>query len=589
MLMNFRIKSGEYGLLRSGFEWDAIPPLAIVTGPNGVGKTQLLRALGVGLRAGSDDWRLRNLKVEIALEDGGVPPTGILLPSEWPPISEGSRENFRALIKSIEEFHDIGRKTVPHEHYEPYWREIEARTGKPRDAITQAEVARNAPAHLFSKAQRNNLYSLGRLFFTYHVFAEFSRSHGESEAAIAARLGPAPWDILNQILNTAAMPFRVNCPTGALPGHFEDLTYELELHDSRSGRAIDLGLLSSGERIILSMALWRYVHDLHGDQPHTLLLDEPDAHLHPSLIQQFLDVLQEDFISKWGYRVILTTHSPTTAALSPEGSLFEMTRDPVRVVHGATRWEVVDRLSEGLVTVGPDTKTVFVEDVDDQRFYSRLFEELVRLENTHRPVLDTRPNLVFLPVHAAAPGETGGRTKIESLLREIGSGTSIYGIADNDGNLKTVAGVHLTHRRMLENYLYDPLVIFGLLASREQQPMISGIPSRLDEREIRNLPNIQQQAIIDHMLLILSSKLEPEVVQETEGVPVEFINGASLVYPRWFLQAHGKRHLLIPAFTQKFHGGIKREDLGPMYWRVKMIPSDLAEMMKKIQKPTLSH
>jgi ABC-type transport system involved in cytochrome c biogenesis ATPase subunit len=580
MLMNFRIKAGEYGLLRNDFRWEGIPPLAIVTGPNGVGKTQLLRALGAGLGATSSEWNVRSLKVEVALEDGTPAPAGTLLSSEWPSMSDAGRENFESLLRSITEFYQTGLLQVQHEHYEPYWRELENRSGKQRKDITKEEVVDYAPAHLLSKPHREAFYSFGRLFFTYHVFTEFARSKGESEADIIARLGPAPWDVLNEILTTSDLQFRVNQPMGGIPNVFGDLSYELQLYDVRSGEKIDLGMLSSGEKIIMSMALWRYVHSMHGDQPRTLLLDEPDAHLHPSLIQKFLNVLQQDFIEKWGYRVILTTHSPTTAALAPEGSLFQMMREPLRVIRADSRWTVVDRLSDGLVTIGLDTKAVFVEDVDDQVFYARLFEELVRPSGGRPGFLRLRPNIVFHPVHAATKDSTGGRRKIENLLQSLGPGTSIYGIADNDGDLTTTPGVLLTQRRMWENYIFDPLVVYGHLAAKERNPTLPGIPGRLNEREIRSLTVETKQEIVTHMLGLLRQCIEDPTLDESE-VDVEFVDGSVLQYPAWFLLADGKRQLLPQRFTNDLK--IMRDELKTDYWRVGMIPLDLAMMLRRIQ------
>jgi hypothetical protein len=139
---------------------------------------------------------------------------------------------------------------------------------------------------------------------------------------------------------------------------------------------------------------------------------------------------------------------------------------------------------------------------------------------------------------------------------------------------------------MLENYLYDPFVVFGILAAREEQPLIDGLPERLTEREIRDLPSSNKQAVVDYMLGQLASHLGDEIVQNTEQVPVNFVDGPPVRYPRWFLEAPGKR-LLPPGYTQSFPGGVRREELWSMYWRVRMIPIDLAEMIRNIQNPSI--
>jgi len=56
-----------------------------------------------------------------------------------------------------------------------------------------------------------------------------------------------------------------------------------------------------------------------------LLLDEVDASLHPSMIKNLLDVIEKIFL-KNGCKVILATHSPTTVALAPEESIYEISK-----------------------------------------------------------------------------------------------------------------------------------------------------------------------------------------------------------------------------------------------------------------------
>lgn len=97
-------------------------------------------------------------------------------------------------------------------------------------------------------------------------------------------------------------------------------------------------------------------------------MDEPDAHLHPSMTRQFIDILKGVLVDHYKVRVILTTHSPSNVALAPETSLFVMAREQPRIRRATSKAEAIGLLTSGLVIVSPGTRFVLVEDEDDVRF-----------------------------------------------------------------------------------------------------------------------------------------------------------------------------------------------------------------------------
>lgn len=96
--------------------------------------------------------------------------------------------------------------------------------------------------------------------------------------------------------------------------------------------------LSSGEYLIILLQLWR-IHARKLKEKNEslknplriklriLLLDEPDAHMHPSLIKEFIDLLNSDDLSYLKLQVILSTHSPATVSLIPTENIFELKYD----------------------------------------------------------------------------------------------------------------------------------------------------------------------------------------------------------------------------------------------------------------------
>src|SRR5262249_3129526 len=140
--------------------------------------------------------------------------------------------------------------------------------------------------------------------------------------------GEPPWRRLNEILQAAGLPFYVREPPEL--AHVSWLKppppFQAELVDRERDKVVTLDHLSAGEKVIVATAFLHYNAEHTGQHPRLLLLDEPDAHLHPQLTRSFLNVLRQVFVEKRGVRIIMTTHSATTVALTPEECLFEMRR-----------------------------------------------------------------------------------------------------------------------------------------------------------------------------------------------------------------------------------------------------------------------
>lgn len=114
--------------------------------------------------------------------------------------------------------------------------------------------------------------------------------------------------------------------------------------------------LSSGEQIIVKIIMLARSKDINGENINTIILDEPDAHLHPSLSKMMIEILEDltKPIEEGGanLRVIITTHSPSTVAFAPEKSLFLMERDDngERRISSATKEKAISILSDGIFT-----------------------------------------------------------------------------------------------------------------------------------------------------------------------------------------------------------------------------------------------
>ena len=201
---------------------------------------------------------------------------------------------------------------------------------------------------------------LSRVIWDYHLKHqknEFNKYENEKhgadkpvvgEAEFVATHGEKPWDLLNRILEKFnTLDYRVPSPDKS------DLfgNYRLKLlHTQLDNTEINFEGLSSGEKVL--MALVASVYKASSDQnfPDLLLLDEIDASLHPSMIKNMLDVIQEIFISR-GTKVIMVTHSPTTIALAPEESIFVMKKYGKDRFEKKSKQEALNILTQGYATL----------------------------------------------------------------------------------------------------------------------------------------------------------------------------------------------------------------------------------------------
>jgi len=206
---------------------------------------------------------------------------------------------------------------------------------------------------------------LGKIFMDYffryeqNQYDEYrDKEYGEMHNTLTkeqfeSKYGPKPWDIVNEILETFnSLPYRINTPEGLN----RDTNYIVKLvHQDQAGVSPQFSELSSGERILMALvaSIFKASSDHHF--PDILLLDEIDASLHPSMMQNLLDVIQSVFL-KNGVKIILVTHSPTTIALAPEEAIYLMNASGEKRIEKKTKSDALSILTEGFATLDQGIK-----------------------------------------------------------------------------------------------------------------------------------------------------------------------------------------------------------------------------------------
>ena len=164
--------------------------------------------------------------------------------------------------------------------------------------------------------------------------------------------------MVREIIQESKLPFEINDPEGlALFGQFQ-----LKLTHCQTQEEIDFGDLSSGEKVLLSLAFYLFSSREKNTFPKLLLLDEPDAHLHPSMSKQFLDVVKNILVDKYGVQVIMTTHSPSTVILAPNDAIYEMAFDKPRIRKSSSKSHLCVSPAELLAagTVDSEVPLIFI-------------------------------------------------------------------------------------------------------------------------------------------------------------------------------------------------------------------------------------
>jgi len=540
-----------------------MPKFSILTGINGSGKSHLLEAIGnttvssvqidriIATQISYVGYNALNPQVTEQSDKGEVISS---ITNFWLAVQEvvrtyhrytaaGHRYTSETEISQFLKYHSTNKII------NPALINIIKSTGKRLEDLTQEDISNNLG---FSNTSQEQLFfsQIALIFKTYHTrlynndLAEFrSQKHAKalpylSTEEFLAKFGPPPWELINNTLTLAGLPYQVSSPENI----DVDLPYNLKLIDPEKNVEISVNDLSSGEKVLMSLALAIYNTGVAGMKPDLLLLDEPDAPLHPHFSKLLIDVVLDTIVTKAGVNVIMTTHSPSTIAMAPDGSIFEITKaiKTPRLVSNAYALEMLTEGISYLHVSYEKRKQVFVESKYDVLYYQRLYNLLARNNQ-----FDFQP--VFLEPHSG----TSNCTDVISLVKKLrDSGSDLaYGIIDYDGtNISSNSILVLGEgsRYAIENYILDPLYL-ALTLIRHAKKSFSdfGVPGKNTYMDAAELTQHDCQALVDTFLTGLSIRLDDPIFSTYE-------NGMVVSYPRSFLfhQGHGYEALLFDVFPE---------------------------------------
>jgi energy-coupling factor transporter ATP-binding protein EcfA2 len=300
------------------------------------------------------------------------------------------------------------------------------------------------------------------------------------------KYGPKPWVLINEMMAGAGLSYRVNNPEG----QERDDDFHLQLSDVDRNIEVQVKDLSTGERVLMSLALAIYNTNEDSMRPDILLLDEPDAALHPEFSKVLLKSINESIVQKAGVKVVISTHSPTTVALSEESWLYQM--EYGQYPHKVTKKQALNILLKDLeplrVSV-ENRRQVFVESRNDVGYYENIF-----------PLLPKNGVIVpqFLPACTKIGSNCQDVIEIVKALHDRGNDL-VYGIIDYDNHNSNEDNIFVLgegNRYAIDNYVLDPLYV-ALLLIRDKKDTFEDVEQNIKFSSLHNAPDALLQGIIN--------------------------------------------------------------------------------------------
>ena len=376
-----------------------------------------------------------------------------------------------------------------------------------------------------------------------------------------------PWEVINEIFQETGINYEF------------DISYRVnrndriqsQLIDKVNGEKVEVKNMSNGERTILSIISLIYNLSIIEDLPDVFLFDEPDALLHPEFSKKLISILYDYLVVKLGKKVIITTHSPSTVAIVPPGSIFLCEKQSY-TLERITTDKALKKLTQNINSLSilyENRRQVFVESSNDVIYYDKFYEKLSQY-------LIPEISLCFISSGESRTNKNGGRVSncgqvinITETLRKAGN-NFVFGIIDRDISNESSEGVKVLgdgNRYSIENYIFDPLFVAALLLrERKIAKDKLGLDRSENQTDFKSFDKERLQYIADFILTQLATVVNPT---ETKKVKCKLINGIEIELPIWFLDHPG--HLLEERVLKTFPGlhEVKRDREGVL--KIEMI------------------
>jgi energy-coupling factor transporter ATP-binding protein EcfA2 len=552
------------------FNWSSIPMLTVVTGVNGVGKTALLQSILLAHpQSGGQVATDRNISIKITDNESIVDDVhlvGILLDAMIDEIEKADEISIsNSLIDSMQvEVREKVERNLAEKHPVIYYATIPDERPDPEMWYCLPENREDNLIHYIRNRGRigqrqNNRYEHlinyldnvkknqpedepMKKFYEFSVFYSNRcvfypiRCMRSANIILYLLSTTTTKDELNEFLMKNNCKYIIDSVNhGAKIYNFDVL-----VTNRFDKRATNLHLLSPGEEFHLLSLLLQYDYGVSSsteiNSPAILLLDEPDAHLHPSCIKDFMQCIVK-LVAVRKLQIIMITHKATTVRYVPfDECLFIMNRDAqtdcVNISRAMNKNQAVQLLTSNVVQINENFRLIFVEAFGDKGFYTTVLNHLNKnkcLRGIHPLLFECYGNLVKpndnnqqsnkisnLPVV-----DTADRKHVIDLVKELVNSDSdddlslqnfIYGLVDGD-NLE--GNEHLEKyniitldRYSIENYIFDPIHVFFYL--------VNELKKSKDHKSNKTLKTIQD--VKSQLNIVYSDTVISDTLKQTNAL-----------------------------------------------------------------------
>lgn len=421
---------------------------------------------------------------------------------------------------------------------------------------------------------------------------ENKRSNGSFSESDFLSTFPKPWDTVNRIIADHGLDFEFSSLDR---DNFDlDVAVNITLKKVSSGKVIAFADLSSGEKVIMALITRLFTSEYYGQDlqfPELLVLDEPDATLHPEMSKLLLDVLEQTFVKRFGIKVFITTHSPSTVALAPEESIYQLTNGVSSSLKHITKDEALNLLTRFIPTLSIgylNQRQVFVESPTDVAYFQVLHDKLSQEM--------TKDYRLYFISNAAGSGNSTLVYDLVKAMRNSGS-TSIYGIVDWDLKNKPLDAVQVhgeSSRYSIENFVLDPIYLMILFASVGKGTGAFGVFEKIKKDATYNQYNLglEKQEDLQDIAEVYFNDFDsafPGIRKDEVMREVRYYNGKNLVFPVWYLEMKG--HEIVAKLAKVYPGieGVYRNEgdlqkalIAVMGKSFPFVPSDSVELLERI-------
>lgn len=313
----------------------------------------------------------------------------------------------------------------------------------------------------------------------------------------------SPLEILNRVLKEYDLNGFV-IKSNKLYGNYESRKSQkitLEISRENGYSVAPYQNLSSGEKTLLTLSYFIYTIQLNYP-PKVLLLDEIDSFLHPNAVKHLIKVIQKVFVQDMNLKVILATHSLTTVALSPEGTIYAIDRSTKNLLAAIDRTNAINILSEGIAALTIEESDISISYQIKKTYLPVIFTEgvtdVIILETAWKKL---HPEIKQPFELAALHGEKSIDSHLQTFLRsdgEITKSPSRHFIAlfDFDAGYTTWNGDRKRFSNNYEENPYNGLTIST--ANKQVYKMLLPVPK---------ITEIEEQVMSDDGTYEADSKL----------------------------------------------------------------------------------